>query len=217
MALAERLRDPVIMMEALFMPGVTMFYRGQFAGARTYFDNALAAYDDRERTKFWTAFTGHDAGVTHRCYLALTLWHLGFPDQALELACEMYALARAIGHAFSLEHGVDFAAYLSHYCRLGAEVQARGEEEIAIATEQGFPFWHALGTIHRGAGMLLQGQSHESLPLLLRGFANFRATGAEVRVPSYLGILGDAYTRLGRFEAAPKVLDEALGEAAQHC
>jgi serine/threonine protein kinase/predicted ATPase len=216
MALAQRLRDPGMMMEALFMPGVTMFYRAQFAGARTYYENALAAYDDRERTKFWTAYTGHDAGVTHRCYLALTLWHLGYPDQALALARETCELARTIGHAFSLEHAVDFAAYLCHYCRLGAETQARGEEEMAIATEQGFPFWHALGTLHRGAGALLQGRGEEALPLLLRGFTAFRATGAEVRVPSYLGMLGDAYTQLAHFEDAHKVLDEALAVAEKN-
>ena len=58
MALAERLNDPGMLMEALFMPGVTMFYRGQFAGARACYEKALAAYDDRERTKFWTAYTG---------------------------------------------------------------------------------------------------------------------------------------------------------------
>ena len=210
MALAESLNDPGMLMEALFMPGVTMFYRAQFAGARACFEKALGAYDDRERTKFWTAYSGHDAGVTHRCYLALTLWHLGYPDQARELAREMCELARTIGHAFSLEHAVDFAAHLSHYCRLGPEVQARAEEEMAIATEQGFPFWHALGTLHKGAGMLLQGRREESLAVLLKGFTAFRATGAEVRVPSYLGLLGDAYTQSARFEDAHKALNEGL-------
>ena len=38
----------------------------------------MAAYDDRERTQFWSTFTGHNAGVTHRCYLALALWQLGY-------------------------------------------------------------------------------------------------------------------------------------------
>ncbi|MBN8902867.1 MAG: DUF444 family protein [Rhodospirillales bacterium] len=209
-ALAERVNDPGVTMEALFMPGVTMFYRGQFAGARTHHENALAAYDDRARTKFWTAYTGHDAGVTHRCYLALDLWHLGYPDPALELAQETCELARTIRHPFSLGHAIDFAAYLSHYCRLGSEVQARGEEEVAVATEQGFPFWHALGTLHQGAGLLLQGRREEALPLLLKGFTAFRGSGAEVRLPSYLGMLGDAYTRMGRFEDAHKSLNEGL-------
>jgi serine/threonine protein kinase/predicted ATPase len=216
MTLAESLNDPGMRMEALFMPGVTMFYRAQFADARTCYENALGTYDDRERTKFWTAYSGHDAGVTHRCYLALALWQLGYPDKALKLAAEMCELARTIGHAFSLGHAVDFAAFLYHYCRLGTEVQAMAEEEMRIATEQGFPFWHALGTLHKGAGLLLQGRREESLPVLLKGFSAFRATGAEVRVPSYLGLLGDAYTQSARFEDAHKALNEALAVAEKN-
>src|SRR5262249_25143274 len=42
MALAERLGDSGMLMEALFMPGVTMFYRAQFAGARACHEKALA-------------------------------------------------------------------------------------------------------------------------------------------------------------------------------
>jgi predicted ATPase len=205
-----------MIMEGLFMPGVTMFYRAHFADARACFEAALSDYDDRERTKFWTAYTGHDAGVTHRCYLALTLFHLGYPDQALKLAGETCELARTIGHAFSLEHAVDFKAYLEHYCRLGAETQATAEEEMKIATEQGFPFWHALGTLHKGAGLLLQGRREDALPVLLKGFNAFRATGAEVRVPSYFAMLGDAYTQLGRFEDARKALDEGLAIAEKN-
>ena len=216
MALAERLDDPGILMEALFMPGATMFYRGQFADARTCCENAVAAYDDRDRTKFWTGHTGHNAGVTHRCYLALTLWHLGYPDQALLLDRETQELARTIGHAFSLGHAVDFAAFLCHYCRLGGEVQRAAEEEMAIASEQGFQLWHALGTLHKGAGMLLQGRREEALPLLLKGFDAFRATGAEVRVPSYLSMLGDAYTQSGRFDDAHKALNEGLAVAEKN-
>ena len=53
-------------------------------------------YDDRERTRVWAPRVGEDAGVTHRCYLALTLWHLGYPDQALKLSRETRELARAI-------------------------------------------------------------------------------------------------------------------------
>src|SRR4029453_6812584 len=94
MELAQRLNQPGMLMEALFMPGVTMFYRAEFDGARTYFDEALGRYEDLERTKFWMSFTGHNAGVTHRCYLALTLWHLGYPDQALKVEREMRELAR---------------------------------------------------------------------------------------------------------------------------
>src|SRR5262245_16961663 len=210
MTLAERRNDPGMLMEALFMRGATMFYRGQFAEARLCYENAVAAYDDRGHTRFWATHTGHNAGVTHRCYLALVLWHLGYLDQALRLDRETRELARTIGHAFSTGHAVDFTAFLGHYCRLGAEVQAAGEEELALATDQGFQLWHACGTLHKGAGMLLQGRHEEALALLRKGFSAFRATGAAVRVPSYLSMLGDAYTQSGRFEDAHKALNEGL-------
>ena len=83
MAFGERFNDPGILMEALFLKGLTRLYRGDFAGARECCARAIAEFDNRERTAFWAGLVGEDAGVTHRCYLALALWHLGFPDQAL--------------------------------------------------------------------------------------------------------------------------------------
>jgi predicted ATPase len=210
MALAERLNDPGMLMEALFMQGATMFYRGQFANARACHERAVADYDDRERTNFWTASTGHNAGITHRCYLALALWHLGYPDQARALDRETRELARTIGHAYSIGHAADFTAFLAHYCRLRQDVQQAADEETAIGTEQGFQLWQALGALHTAAGTLLQGRENEALRLLLKGITAFRATGAEVRVPTYLGILSAAYTQSARFEDAHKALDEAL-------
>src|SRR3984893_14058248 len=75
----ERLNDPGILMEALFLKALTLLYRGDFAGARDCCARAIAEFDDRERTAYWAGFVGENAGVNHRCYLALALWHLGFP------------------------------------------------------------------------------------------------------------------------------------------
>ena len=64
--------------------------------------------------------------------------------------------------------------------------------------------------------MLLLGRGEEALTLLLKGFSAFRATGAEVRVPSYLGMLGEAYTQSARFEDANQALDEGLAVAEEN-
>ena len=42
LAYARRLGDPGILMEALFLPVVTLTYRGEFAGAREHSALALA-------------------------------------------------------------------------------------------------------------------------------------------------------------------------------
>jgi serine/threonine protein kinase/TolB-like protein/tetratricopeptide (TPR) repeat protein len=216
MEFARRHDDPGMVMEALFMAGETLLYRADFAGARDRFATAVAEYDDRARTRFWAGHTSHNAGVTCRSNLAVALWHLGYPDQALRVNREMCQLAREIGHPFSLAYALHHTAWLCHLCRLGAEVKAAAEEELAIATEQGFALWRATGTFFRGAGMLLQGEREEALPLLVKGLQAFRAGGSELTLPSQLGTLGDAHARAGRFDEARRALDEGLALAEKH-
>ena len=72
-AFAESRQDPGMLMEALFMPGATMFYRGQFAGAR----NSVTRTHWRTTTtasvrNSWSAYSGHDAGVKRT--VAISHW-----------------------------------------------------------------------------------------------------------------------------------------------
>src|SRR5262249_56558266 len=133
---------------------------------------------------------GHDAGVTCRSNLAVCLWHLGYPDQALQANREAVELARQIGHPFSLAYALHYTGWLCQNCRLGAEVQAAAEEEFRIATEQGFALWQATGTFYRGAGLVQQGKLEEGLPLLVEGLNGVRARGAELTRPFPLRPLG---------------------------
>ena len=169
MQFAERLGDPGVLMEALFLEGLTKLYRGDFAGARASCARALADYDDRERTAFWAARTGEDSGVAHRCYLALAWWHLGLPERALALNREARELARSLGHPFSLEYALHHTGWLHQHCRLGVPTQEAGDEEMRIAAEQGFIFWHASGLLYSGAGLLLRGQTEEGLQRFQKG------------------------------------------------
>jgi predicted ATPase len=186
-----------------------MFYRGDFGGARACFARAVADYDDRARTQFWAEMTGQNAGITHRCLLAVALWHLGCPDQALGVNGEMHALARALGHPMGLTYARALSGWLHQYCRRGAEAEADGDEVLRITTEQGFPFWQIYGLLNKAGGLLLQGRLEPALPLLRKGLDSYRAFGA-VGLPHYLSIAAEIYTRAGGFEEARKVLDEGL-------
>ncbi len=210
MEFARPLDDPGAMMEAFYVAGQTMLYQADFAGARDRFVTALADFEDPDRVKFWAAQTGHHAGVNIRCNLAVSLWHLGFPDQALKVSRDVCQLAREIGHPFSLAYCLHHTAWLYQFFRLGDEVQTAAGEQVAIATEQGFALWQATGTFFKGAGLFPQGRSDESLPLLRKGHDDFRTTGAEILRPFQLGVMGDAYTRAARFEEAHAALDEGL-------
>jgi class 3 adenylate cyclase/predicted ATPase len=216
MELAQRVHDPAILMEALFLWGVTRLIRGDFTGARDASGKALAEYDDRQRTRFWAAHTGQDCGITQRCVLMLGLWQLGYPDQALKLSRQTRALARSIGHPYTLAYAAWCRARLCQLCRLGDEVRETADELLRIATEQGFRFYHASGTCYQAAGLLLQGRLEEGLPLLRQGLDAYRATGAVLPLPYYLSILGTAQIQAGRFADACQSLDEGQALAEKH-
>ncbi len=57
------------------------------------------------------------------------------------------------------------------------------DQLVAVATEQGFPYWGALGTIYRGWVKVKNGDVTEGISLLRSGSTAYRATGAEVWMP----------------------------------
>ena len=196
-ALAERVSDPGMMMEALFLPTVTLVFRGEFAAARDHCARALADYDDRDRTRFWAAVTGADSGVAHRCYLSVALWHLGSVDQALKLNAEALALARALGHPFTLAFALGAPAWLHNQCRLAASPGSRGVRNRR-RDRPGIRILACFGALFGADSLVLQGRWNGHLPPLLKGLKP-RATGTG-RPTFHLGFLGDAHTRAGRFE-----------------
>jgi serine phosphatase RsbU (regulator of sigma subunit) len=212
-AFAQRLNEPGIQMEALFLRGITCLYRGDFNSARDICADVIARFDDRERTAALAKMIGEDPGITCRCYLSLALWHLGFADQALELSGQTVELARSIDHLFSLEYALHHSGWLHHHCRLGIQTQVSAEEQVQIAVEQGFLFWQATGTLYTAAGLLLQGRMERGLRLLEQGLQAYRATGAQLGLPYYLSMLADACIRVGRFAEAENALNEAIAVA----
>ena len=66
----------------------------------------------------------------------------------------MRELARAVGHPFTLGYALHHTGLLHQCCRLGTEVQAAGEESLAISTELGFAWWIASGDRHKVRNVL---------------------------------------------------------------
>ena len=207
---AETFDDPGMFMEALMLLGVTLFYRGDFTSARAHQEKALAQYDDRDRNRLWAARVGEDAGVTNRCYLALSLWHLGHPEQALKVNREARELARSIEHPFSLAYAQHHTSWLYQLMRMPNETLLFSEEQLHTSTEQGFPLFQATAAIYSAGGDLLSGKGEKALTGLESGIDAYRVTGAGLALPYYLGLLGDALAQRGNWRDAESVLDDAL-------
>jgi predicted ATPase len=91
-----------------------------------------------------------------------------------------------------------------------AALDERACQLIAMATEQGFPFRRAMGTISRGWVKVKNGDVAEGISLLRSSSVAYRATGAEVWVPYYVALLAWACEMAGQFEGSLALLDEAF-------
>ena len=101
--LAQRVDDPALLLEAHHVLGNTLNYLGELAAAQAHLAQGIALYD-RQQHRTHALLYGQDPGVACRSYAAVTLWLLGYPDQALQRSHEALTLAHEVAHPFSLAY-----------------------------------------------------------------------------------------------------------------
>jgi tetratricopeptide (TPR) repeat protein len=209
--LADKARDPTLLLQAHQALGDTSYQMGKFERARTHLEATLALCG-RERLRS----LGVDMEVVARSYLARTLWFLGYPQQAIKMNREAVALAQQLNEPFSVVFAEQFLSVLYHLCRDITAFRDAAERVIGICTEHGFVYWLAHGTVNLGTAIAEQGRGEEALVLINQGFSAARATGAEVNRVDFLRGLAQAYSALNRFDDALDTLSKTLAIGLEH-
>ena len=191
-----------------YSAGRNLMFGGRFASSRSHLEAVLALYDPiPHRTRVQeAAFHPH---VSSQAELAIVLFCLGFPDQALAQSNAAIAEARTLAHPPSLAVSLAANARLLSLVRGNTPLDDRAAQLVAVTTEQGFPYWGAQGTIWLGWVQVKNGDM-AGISLLRSGSAAYRATGAEVWVPHHIAVLVAACEIAGQAEEASTLLDDAL-------
>jgi predicted ATPase len=213
--LAQRTDDPALAVAAYYAFGSTWLWLGALPAARQHLEDG-SARDTPDQRRLMVFRIGQDPGVACRICSAMTLWLLGYPDQALARLHEALTLAHALVHPFSLAYARCLAAFVYQFRRDVPAVHEHAEAAVALATEQGFPFWAAYGRSLRGWALALQGQGEAGLAQLRQGIAAQRATGAALVVPYFCTVLADVCDHLGHPEDGLQALAEAHTLVEQH-
>jgi predicted ATPase len=128
---------------------------------------------------------------------------------------EALTFAQDIAHPYSLSFALSSRAWVATYRREEAHaVQEQAEAAIASATEYGFPFQAAFGTMLHGAALAEQGQGETGLAQIRQGLTAYWGTGARLAQTYWLARLIEACGRVGQIEEAFTVLAESLELAA---
>jgi predicted ATPase len=189
--------------------GRTLLYIGKFASSRSHLEKVLRLYDPISHGSLGYQ-TGSHPRVGTKGQLGIALFCLGFPDQALAQINE------GIAEALTLKHPPTLVSSLALSCRLlslsgdYAALDERTSQLIAVATEQGFPLYGALGAIYRGWGKAKAGDVTEGISLLRSGSSTYSATGAMTRISYHLALLAEGCEIAGKVDDALPLLNSAL-------
>jgi predicted ATPase len=202
-------KDSAGLVLAHYSSGRNLMFVGSFASSRLHLEEALALYDPVSHRSL-----AHQAGfhpqVVSQAVLGIVLLCCGFPDQALAWSSASIAEARRMAHSPSLATVLSLGTLLLSFVGEDAPLDERAGQLVAVATEQGFPYWRAQGTIFRGWVTVKNGAIAEGISLLRSGSTAFRATGAELWTAHYIALLGKACEIAGQVEEALSLLDDAL-------
>jgi len=213
--LAHQAYDPALAVVAHYALGVTWLYLGVLPAARQHLQAGIAHYTpDQHQAPVFRM--GLDPGVGCRVHAAWSLWLLGYPEQALARIHDALALAHELSHPFSLGYARCLAVYVYQFRRDVPAVHEQAEACVMLSTEQGFPFWVALGTSLQGWALVMQGQGEAGLAQVRQGIAAWRATGAALHVPYLCTVLAEVYDHLGHTEDGLQALAEAHTLVEQH-
>ena len=143
---------------------------------------------------------GQDPGVICRAYAALTLWSLGYPDQAWQRMSRGTDPGPELAHPFSLAFALVFAALLHQLRREGqaGPGAGRGRHRPRDASK-GLRSGVGVGR-SCGAGRCADAgtRSRRGIAQMHQGLAALRATRAEVLRPYGLALLAEAYRQMGQ-------------------
>ncbi len=157
LGLVQRHQDPVLLVEAHYVLGVTLFWKGALALSRSHLEQAVAHYD-RQRSPTHVALYTQDPEGVCLIRLAIDLWCLGYAEQAQARSREAVARARELAHPFSLAYVLATDAWLQNLRRDVCATREQAEADIVLCREHGIAFWLPLGQILHGWALGEQGE-----------------------------------------------------------
>jgi class 3 adenylate cyclase/tetratricopeptide (TPR) repeat protein len=198
---------------AMHVFGVTSWFQGDYLGARTHLEQALAAYDHERGHHLVPRFVFDDR-VVATGWLAVVLWPLGEVDQAARLLDSALSLARQSGHLPSIAWAHAYMCRFSGICRKPGKAKPHAEELLGVAGEHGLPMRLADGSFYHGWARWCAGDGDGEAGMR-QGLALWNEMYYRLFAPLTGTLLAEREAEAGRVEVALATLDAQLAAIEQ--
>lgn len=207
--LARQVNDEDALIEAHYLMGVVHCVRGDFLQGCASLETCIRLYGPlpRETHRF---LYGQDAKASALGWIAMALWVLGRPDDALARAKEAVDFVRDTTQPFLRARSLAAVGFVRLFRGepQGAEMELPAA--LALCAEQQFNYFHAIVATFQGANLVLLGKPHEGIRLMQEHRRSLRSMGAEVLATLVHRNLASAELALDHVDEALSVTDEGL-------
>jgi predicted ATPase len=210
--LAERRADTALRIAAHRAFGYSLTFIGNLTAARDQLEQGIALYDPETHGALASRHGGADPGVACLAMSQLTLWALGYPDQALRRGPEALAIARRLSHPMGECWSLLSAAMLHQLLGEPKAAQERADAVVRLATEQAFELYIGWATPLAAWEPAVQGENEDGMARIRHGIAVSQARGSVLFKPYWLGLVADAWSRRGQPSKGLEAVAEGLAE-----
>jgi len=222
LALAEGADDHALRLQAHHTLWTVESIAGNWREALDHADQGSAIYDPAAHHEQTFLYGGHDPGMCCRQFAAMSLWMLGYPDQALRRAQESVSLARELSHPMSVALALQTLACVHQF--RGEELETRTEAERCqrLVVEHAIPLWPSAlvgwararqGDVQGGLAELRAAVSECAVgPAFLRCY--FHALLAEILLEG--GRLDEARSEIAAMRAISAAIETGFYAAEHH-
>jgi predicted ATPase len=188
---------------------------GRLSDASAEFEQMIATHDPTQLQRI-VEEQGWNYAVHARAWHAHALWLLGYPQAALRRGHDAVRLARDLAQPFNQAVALAYLAMLQQFCADEATARAQADQALALTTEYKAPYYRAWSAILVNYALACEQPDAPTVAHLRESIAAFKATGARVRLPYYLGLLARVCGRAGQAGEGLEAIDEGMAEARAH-
>jgi class 3 adenylate cyclase/predicted ATPase len=218
LTMAQAPGQSVTLVHAHYCLGFTRYFRGDVVAAHDILDAGAAVPCDPGDPGLVT-LTGDNVRIHLLCFLALTLWHLGRPGQAVACGDDAIAFARQASHPYGLGFALVLGSFAAMCLRDVRRAKILADKGLTIATEKGYRYLTLLGGFVRGWALAEEHGAPDGFEAMRRGVEAARASGARVGQTLLMVHLAESCLRRGALDEGRRLLDdtraavETTGEA----
>jgi predicted ATPase len=211
--IARELDNPDLLLEAYHCKVPMTMRKPDFAAACETAEEVIRLYDRERHRDHAYYFGGHDSRMCARSFYAQALWGRGLLDQAHDMAWKSIDDARALGHIFSIAHGLQRGGLTMMLIGDTAECRVIADELYLLAERNKFPWQLSDARFFRGWLAALAGD-------IETGIGQMRHAAREPYNPGYravfLLVLAERELASGEIDAAAATVEQASAEMQLH-